>query len=49
MEPARRLPRLRFVVAGPQYPPIDWPPNVQRIEHLAPADHATFYNASASR
>ncbi|EJB02148.1 hypothetical protein Rleg9DRAFT_0928 [Rhizobium leguminosarum bv. trifolii WSM597] len=44
LEPARRLPSMRFVVAGPQYPAeIDWPANVERIEHLAPADHASFY------
>ena len=44
LEPARRLPRQRFVVAGPQYPAnVDWPDNVERIEHLAPAVHATFY------
>jgi spore maturation protein CgeB len=46
LEPARRLPEARFAVAGPQYPPgLDWPPNVGRIEHLAPADHAGFYAA----
>jgi len=45
LEPARQLPHLRFVVAGPQYPAtIDWPANVERIEHLAPADHASFYS-----
>lgn len=44
IEPARRRPDLRFVVAGPQYPEgIDWPANVERIEHLSPADHAAFY------
>ena len=44
IEPARRLPRHRFVVAGPQYPAdIDWPTNVERIEHLPPAEHARFY------
>ncbi|AIC31609.1 glycosyltransferase domain-containing protein (plasmid) [Rhizobium etli bv. phaseoli str. IE4803] len=44
LEPARRLPSMRFVVAGPRYPAdIDWPANVQRIEHLAPAAHASFY------
>nr|WP_321573465.1 NAD-dependent epimerase/dehydratase family protein [Geminicoccus flavidas] len=44
LEPARRLPHLRFVVAGPQYPDgIDWPANVERIEHLSPAEHAAFY------
>lgn len=46
IEPARRLPALRFVVAGPQYPAgIEWPANVQRIEHLPPAEHRLFYNA----
>jgi spore maturation protein CgeB len=44
VEPARRLPRERFAVAGPQYPPeVAWPANVERIEHLAPAEHARFY------
>jgi spore maturation protein CgeB len=47
IEPARALPHLQFVVAGPQYPPeIEWPANVERIEHLPPADHADFYCAS---
>ena len=47
IEPARRLPRLRFCVAGPQYPDsIDWPANVERIDHLPPADHPRFYAAS---
>ena len=47
IEPARRLPEKRFVVAGPQYPPgIDWPANVLRIEHVGPRDHAAFYAAS---
>ncbi len=44
IEPARRLPEMRFVVAGPQYPPdIVWPANVDRIEYLPPAEHASFY------
>ena len=47
IEPARRMPGRRFVVAGPQYPAdIDWPANVERIEHLPPSDHARFYAAS---
>ncbi|MBB4084683.1 glycosyltransferase [Sphingomonas carotinifaciens] len=47
LEPARRMPDRRFVVAGPQYPAdIDWPANVERIEHCPPADHAAFYSAS---
>jgi nucleoside-diphosphate-sugar epimerase/spore maturation protein CgeB len=47
IEPARRLPHLKFAVAGPQYPDtIDWPANVERIDHLPPAGHAQFYSAS---
>ena len=47
IEPARRAPARRFVVAGPQYPgDIGWPANVERIEHLAPVDHPAFYGAS---
>lgn len=44
---ARRLPHERFAVAGPLYPAgINWPGNVERIEHLPPAEHAAFYSAS---
>jgi spore maturation protein CgeB len=47
IEPACRMPERRFVVAGPQYPTdIDWPANVERIDHCPPADHAEFYSAS---
>jgi spore maturation protein CgeB len=38
---------MKFAVAGPQYPNnIAWPDNVERFEHVAPADHADFYAAS---
>ncbi len=48
LEPARRAPHRHFVVAGPQYPDTaGWPGNVERIEHLAPVDHAGFYSACA--
>ena len=44
LEPARALPDRRFVVAGPMYPDtIDWPANVERVEHLAPSRHTAFY------
>jgi spore maturation protein CgeB len=47
IEPARRAPHLRFVVAGAQYPDdIDWPANVERIEHVPPDRHPDFYAAS---
>ena len=46
LEPARRDPSLRCVVAGPQYPDtISWPENVERIDHLPPAEHRAFYGA----
>lgn len=46
LEPARTLPHERFCVAGPQYPDgLDWPPNVERVEHLPPAQHPSFYCA----
>jgi spore maturation protein CgeB len=46
IEPARRAPAAAFAVAGPQYPEeIDWPANVERIEHVAPGEHPSFYAA----
>jgi len=46
IEPARRARDYRFVVAGPQYPQsIDWPLNVERRDHVPPADHPAFYCA----
>ncbi|MCU1353948.1 MAG: hypothetical protein JWM05_3157 [Acidimicrobiales bacterium] len=46
IEPARRRPDLRFVVAGSRYPDaLDWPPNVERIGHVPPAEHNAFYAA----
>jgi spore maturation protein CgeB len=45
LEPARQWPEGSFYVAGAQYPTtIEWPPNVARAEHLAPAMHRGFYN-----
>jgi spore maturation protein CgeB len=39
-------PQGRFIVAGSQYPAaINWPGNVQRIEHLPPGRHSAFYGA----
>jgi spore maturation protein CgeB len=46
VEAARRSPKLKAVVAGPMYPrELAWPANVERIEHLAPANHRHFYNS----
>ena len=47
IDPARARPDLRFAVAGPLYPDdIDWPANVERFAHVAPADHPIFYASS---
>jgi spore maturation protein CgeB len=44
VEPARSEPEARFVVAGPQYPKgLRWPANVERLEHVPPAEHGAFY------
>jgi spore maturation protein CgeB len=44
LEPARRAPAKRFIVAGPQYPAdIAWPENVEHVPHVGPADHPAFY------
>jgi spore maturation protein CgeB len=46
LEAAGQLSDLKFVVAGPQYPKeIEWPHNIERIEHLPPAAHRRFYNS----
>jgi spore maturation protein CgeB len=46
--PAIAEPELRMVVAGPMYPPeLVWPPNVERIEHVAPGEHPPFYCSGA--
>ena len=46
IEPALARPDLRFVVAGPLYPDsLDWPSNVERIDHVGPHEHPAFYSA----
>jgi spore maturation protein CgeB len=47
LEPARRLPAKRFVIAGAQYPvDFPWGPNVFFVRHLPPADHPAFFASS---
>lgn len=44
IETARRAPLLSFAVAGAHYPSeIEWPDNVERIEHVALGDVPAFY------
>lgn len=45
LQAAKNLTDRKFAVAGPQYPEdIQWPSNVDRIEHLPPSEHRYFYN-----
>jgi spore maturation protein CgeB len=46
VEPARIDQELSCCVAGSLYPDkIQWPENVERIQHLPPDQHRAFYNA----
>jgi spore maturation protein CgeB len=46
-ETAELLPESRFIVAGAQYPKeTPWAKNVERIVHLSPPDHPSFYCSS---
>jgi spore maturation protein CgeB len=46
LDAAVQLGANKFVVAGPKYPQcIHWLENVERIEHLPPAQHRAFYNS----
>jgi spore maturation protein CgeB len=47
VEPARRRPAQRFVLAGAQYPrSFPWTENIHFVRHLPPAEHSPFYAAS---
>jgi spore maturation protein CgeB len=47
LEPARRLPEGRFLIAGAQYPPaFAWLPNLFFVRHVAPPDHPALYSSS---
>ena len=47
LEPARRRPSTRFVLAGSQYPQdFGWPASVFYLWHLPPAEHSAFYSSS---
>lgn len=47
LEPARQLPKQRFLLAGSLYPrDWSWPANVTRFDHVAPADHPALYSSS---
>jgi spore maturation protein CgeB len=47
IEPARRLPHLRFSIGGAQYPrEFPWTDNIFFRRHVPPAEHPAFYAAS---
>jgi spore maturation protein CgeB len=47
LEPARRRPEWRYLLAGSLYPQDwTWPPNVRHYEHVAPSDHPALYSSS---
>jgi spore maturation protein CgeB len=47
LEPARRRPADRFIIAGAQYPPdFPWSSNIFFVRHLPPAEHPAFYASS---
>ncbi|MBV9250678.1 MAG: glycosyltransferase, partial [Acetobacteraceae bacterium] len=47
IEPARRLPAEKFVIAGAQYPAaFPWTPNIFFVRHLPPPEHPIFYASS---
>lgn len=47
IEPARQLSNRRFLIAGSLYPQkFPWTRNIFFVEHLAPAEHPSFYSSS---
>ena len=47
IEPARRLPARRFLLAGAQYPTdFPWTKNMFFVRHIAPPEHAALYCSS---
>jgi spore maturation protein CgeB len=48
IEPARRRPNRKFVIAGSQYPDdFPWTSNMFYLSHMPPPAHPTFYSSSA--
>ena len=47
LEPARRRPGIKAVLAGAGYPPeFPWTDNIWFVKHLPPPEHAGFYSSS---
>ncbi len=49
LEPAKRLPKRKFVLGGAQYPEdFPWRPNVWFVRHVPPPEHPAFYSSSTA-
>jgi spore maturation protein CgeB len=47
LEPARRMPDRRFLIAGAKYPPaFNWLDNLFFVHHVASPDHPALYSSS---
>jgi spore maturation protein CgeB len=47
IEPARRLPALRFLIGGAMYPQeFPWAENIYFVRHVPPPEHAAFFSSS---
>jgi spore maturation protein CgeB len=47
LEPARRAPGQRFLIAGAMYPPeFGWLANIYFVHHVSPPDHPALYSSS---
>jgi spore maturation protein CgeB len=47
VEPARRLPKRKFIIGGAQYPEgFPWANNIYFVRHVPPSDHPAFFSSS---
>ncbi len=47
VEPARRLPGMRFLIGGAQYPDsFPWTKNMSFVQHMPPPEHPAFFCSS---
>ena len=47
VEPARKLPELKFLIGGTQYPDdFPWTENVYFVRHVDPPQHPAFYSSA---
>lgn len=47
IEPARKLPKRKFLIGGAQYPQeFPWTDNIFFVRHMPPPDHPAFFSSS---